>query len=238
MAKILKNTTASPISLTDLGISVSANGQVIVTPQDYLLAADSSQIIALIGSGDLVVNDGNSDLSVSEGIRLLIGSYPNKNKILGSDGTEIGNYGDSLKVKIDKSSDTTEIPSISSKLRSDGDFNELTITADAPSWQTAYSYSGSGLLFDFFLDFNSKDVKIKLTIDSEVIFTYTVDEIDSIKVDDRKSPTWLSEDSSNKITFNPRWPIKYTSSVLIEVQNIGNSNKKIERRVVTLTKET
>lgn len=143
------------------------------------------------------------------------------------------NSGLEISVSVDAS-----IPSISSKLRSDGEFSETTITADGPSWQTAYLYNGSGLLFDFFMDFNSSDVNIRLSVDSEVIFTYTVDEIDNIKVDDRKSPTWLSEDSSNKITFNPRWPIKYNSQVKIEVHNTKNSNKKIERRVVTLTKET
>ena len=41
MSKILKNNTASPVNITDVGQIVPASGQLTIQPTDYLLYADS-----------------------------------------------------------------------------------------------------------------------------------------------------------------------------------------------------
>lgn len=77
MSKILKNTTTSDIELDNLGLTIPASGQTTVAVQDYLLlgSEDSiTELTTLINSGDIVVNDGSSDLSASDGINYI--SYP------------------------------------------------------------------------------------------------------------------------------------------------------------------
>lgn len=83
MAKIVKNTTGSPIDISDTGVTVAASSSYTIHPQDYLLWAASSDIITHVGSGDIVINDGSSDLSISNGIDLVKGIFPNEVNITG-----------------------------------------------------------------------------------------------------------------------------------------------------------
>lgn len=72
MSKILKNTTASVIAINDTGVSVPASpGQYIIPEQDYLMWAASTDIISLVNSGSIIVNDGANDLSASRGLAYL-----------------------------------------------------------------------------------------------------------------------------------------------------------------------
>ena len=67
--KILKNTTASDISL-DIGINLIANNSREISVQDYIqLSSDTSltQLDVLIDLGSVVVNDGTNDLTKEEG---------------------------------------------------------------------------------------------------------------------------------------------------------------------------
>ena len=75
--KILKNTTLIEIELDVLGISIESSSQVIINVDDYILLAteDSlSELSPMITSGDIIVNDGNNDLNVSNGIDYI--RYP------------------------------------------------------------------------------------------------------------------------------------------------------------------
>jgi len=79
MSKILKNQTASPILVGDTGVSIPASpATYTLIPIDYPLWAASSDIVTLIGSGDVIVNDGSYDLSKAEGIGLIQGSFIRK----------------------------------------------------------------------------------------------------------------------------------------------------------------
>ena len=78
MIKILNNTTASPIEIADVGISISANSSYTIPSQDYNLFASSDDIVSYIGNGDIVVNDGTIDLSAAQGIGLIQGSFVKK----------------------------------------------------------------------------------------------------------------------------------------------------------------
>jgi hypothetical protein len=97
MAKILKNTTGQTVAVTDTGAVVPANGQYTIPPQDNLLWAASSDVVIKVGDGTLIVNDGSSDLSISDGIDLIKGIFTKK-IAGGTDGTTVGNIGDRLKV--------------------------------------------------------------------------------------------------------------------------------------------
>ena len=76
MSKILKNTTSSPLVVTDTGVTIPALSSYTIPPQDYLLWAASSNTVTFVGSTTLVVNDGSVDLTISNGIDLIKGIFP------------------------------------------------------------------------------------------------------------------------------------------------------------------
>ena len=99
MAKILINNTAGSVLISDMGISVPLPDYTI-PPAEYNLWAGSSDVITEIGNGNLTVNDGSVNLSISDGIDLIKGIFQ-KSRIIGNtDGTLIGNESDKLKVAI------------------------------------------------------------------------------------------------------------------------------------------
>jgi len=80
MSVIIKNTTGSSIFIEGTGTNVPANSQITVDPKYYLaysgsatvgIDAEDSTFISNINSGNLVINDGNKDLSSVDGIRYL-----------------------------------------------------------------------------------------------------------------------------------------------------------------------
>jgi hypothetical protein len=99
MSKILKNQTGSPISIADVGVSLPASPATYTIPaQDYLLWAASSDIVTQVGNGNVIVNDGSVDLSISDGIDLVKGIFPSSVGLTGPSGTPIGNEGANLNI--------------------------------------------------------------------------------------------------------------------------------------------
>ena len=78
MSKILKNTTLSTIDISDTGQTVSINGSLTINPQDYDLYSASEDMVSLIGSGSIIVNNGSEDLDKASGIRLIQGGFANR----------------------------------------------------------------------------------------------------------------------------------------------------------------
>lgn len=103
MAKILKNTTGSDISLEITGVTVPASGQIEFNTEDFLeLASDDSiaEISPLITSGDIVVNDGTSDLSVDDGNNFI--KYPDQAENIQYDNVGSGLASTNVKDAIDE----------------------------------------------------------------------------------------------------------------------------------------
>ena len=75
MSKILKRTGADYF-ITDTGETVPSNSQLVIDPAKYSLYARSDDTISAISSGDLVYNDGSSDLSLADATLHLQGSNP------------------------------------------------------------------------------------------------------------------------------------------------------------------
>lgn len=103
MSKILKNTTGVPLFIADTGTLLPIlPATFTIPPQDYWIWAASSDIVGPVGVGDVIVNDGSFDLNASDGMDLLKGIFPNPVRLEGAtDGTDIGNVGDRLKVEAD-----------------------------------------------------------------------------------------------------------------------------------------
>ena len=168
------------------------------------------------------------------------------NKIEGaSDGTLIGNIGDRLKVTDDGggSSGTPGAPCFSDKYRTLFDGASLTLTT---SYQTRYTYSGSGKFVGFILAFSGSDLVVKLSIDSNVIFEINGGDLGDVQLGNPASsgpnsqptaggPSW--DTTGKKMSFVPTFPIAYDTEVKIEIKRIGN-NIDVNRSIVTLTKET
>lgn len=72
MSKILKR-TGTDFFISDTGETVPGDGQLIIDPQKYQLYSRSDATITAIASGDLVYNDGSSDLGLSDAIDHLKG---------------------------------------------------------------------------------------------------------------------------------------------------------------------
>jgi len=73
--RILKNTTQSDIFIVDAGVNVPTGGQYQIQTFETSFFANSDQLMSAIGNGDIVVNDGGADLSVSDGIDLIKGYH-------------------------------------------------------------------------------------------------------------------------------------------------------------------
>lgn len=92
MSKILKNTTASIVSIDDVGQSVPASGQLTILPIDDLLYRNSSDTVTLVGNETLIVSDGTDDLEISDGIDLIKGLFQNKINLVDETGASIGSF--------------------------------------------------------------------------------------------------------------------------------------------------
>lgn len=83
MARILKNTTNSNYLWAHVGITVPALGEVELVMSDLLLVltVDAyNEISTKINSGDIVVNDGTSDLPITDGLRSI--QYPSEAELV------------------------------------------------------------------------------------------------------------------------------------------------------------
>ena len=133
--KILINTTSSDI-LLDIGITVPANSQIQLNPQDYDDASSSDDIVEFVGDGSLVINNGDRDLTKSEGIRLIQGGNTDKIQ-LDNDLLTTGNGTERIKIDVAGSLNTTDGRVLVSANDTDADFlsdkieagsNKVTIT--------------------------------------------------------------------------------------------------------------
>lgn len=89
LKKIIKNTTNSDIDIGETGRRILANDQMEVDPIRYLYWSTPETILELtpfLNAGDIVINDGTSDLTAAEALRFL--EYPDRITVKDS-GTEV-----------------------------------------------------------------------------------------------------------------------------------------------------
>lgn len=78
MSKILKNPDlVNPVILVDTGVTVPANTNYTIPPQDYLVFAASSDVISALSDGLLILNDGGNDITnLSDAVDIIKGWCP------------------------------------------------------------------------------------------------------------------------------------------------------------------
>jgi len=135
---------------------------------------------------------------------------------------------------------TPATPTISSKLRYVHSDTPVALTA---SFQTVFTYSGSGKLTAFSLLFDKAGVEVKLTIDStEIIFQLTSAKLDALSSQTYKQGVgnggvaW--DNSKSVFIFEPVFPLVYDSEVKIEVLKTIGPAVDLDAQIVSLTKET
>jgi len=260
MAKILKNQLGTTLTITDTGVTLPASpGTYTIPEQDYLLWGASSNIVTQVGNGNVKVNDGSFDLSISDGTDHLKGFFPKDIKIRGnSDSTLIGNVSDSLKVTmVSGNGSFNGIQTISKKLRyvdmnaGNGGVARGTVLTTAET--NVFLYNGTGIVFWFLLNVKSAkdDWLFKFYVDNETIFDTT-----GLLSNDLKDNGVYDLDHNHDeeaallgLRFGKRekliwmgpggYGIAYNSSVRITVARIsGKPNKAFTGGLVALTKET
>lgn len=77
MSKILINNGASDVEIVDTGVTVAAGDSYTIPPQDYPTFAASSDVIELLASATLVLNDGGDDITnLSQAVDIIKGWCP------------------------------------------------------------------------------------------------------------------------------------------------------------------
>lgn len=185
MNRILKNNTASPVAINDTGITIPASSQYIIPPQDYGLWESSDDVIAKLSDNavsplsTLTANDGNIDLGVNDGLRLILGEW--SRQICDGDNSAIKaniiTFQNKNRLCVDTiaSSAGALIPALTSKLRYE-DMNASTggVARQTPidvTWTRIYEYIGSGLLHGLLVNIETKDSwSFRLVVDGEELF--------------------------------------------------------------------
>lgn len=196
MNRILKNNTASPVLITDTGITVPASGSYTIAPEYYGKFEASVDVITLLTNhsvsptvSTLKANDGSVDLPENDGVRLILGEW--SRQICDSDDSSIkanviNSYGKKrLCVDTVSTSAGALIPTLTSKLRyldmnaSNGGVARGTVVTNS-AWVTVYSFTGSGIIHGWDVNIETKDSwQIRFVVDGEEVFgtngIYTAD---------------------------------------------------------------
>lgn len=245
MSKILKNTTNADISIGDVGVTIVANSTYTIPEVDSLLWASSDDIIVHIGTGDIIVNDGTFDLSSSNGTKLIQGIYPTKLKLVGgTDETLIGNVGDALKFdgEITANVTTSEITGNAANVRVDASFQSISLNRANEPFTPVYSYTGTGKLYGFLVNFNSSNIIIKLSVDSNTILELDCENLNSLVStgSEKGEFGWLQwEKTKYYIKFKPDYSLGFSSNVVIEAKaNSNSNNRSVVSYIVDIVKES
>lgn len=154
----------------------------------------------------------------------------------GTDGTEVGNVGDRLKVTGNPSpSDANGCPTYSNNYKIVSDFTNNNISS---SNTTVYSYSGTGKFESFHLRFNTQDMSVILTIDGNEMFDVQLDDLDELGDGQDSFGAVLRNTRDDKtILFKPNCPIYFDTSVLLEAR-ADSGTKQLKQYIISVVEET
>lgn len=162
----------------------------------------------------------------------------------GTDGTTIGNTSDKLKVSADiTGSSVANAAAFTSKSRVVVQTN--TVTLSTGSYTNIFSYSGSGLLYGFNIEFNNTSIIVRLQVDGETIFDgVSIATLNGLlgtgnDAARRQAGTGIVT-SSATIDWSLKQPIKYSSSVVISADANGGVllSRNFTQGIFYLSKET
>jgi len=167
-----------------------------------------------------------------------------------TDGTSIGNTGDRLKVDAQITSSAGGILSWDTDVRYE-DLNTSVGgiargTSVGSSFTDVYNQTGSGYLTGFLITLESAFDKweIRLTVDSNVIFTINTDDIENANIygfdkggdDDLRTVLGFSI-HSNTLRWTPplKNPVSYATSIQLEIRYVKGGSKKFRAGLLART---
>lgn len=258
MSKIVKNPNSYAVVVEDVGdVSIPAQDEYLIDPNHYDRWSASSDLVTLMGTEGLYINDGSVDLNPSESIDCIKGIFPKKiavgNEVLDQFLTFVS---DRLKVDALISGVTLPAPSYPTSVVYDdlnvangGVARETTIEDDG-EWVKLYEYEGAGFFCGTTLKLGSADSfwYVRVLLDSHEVFgsegIYTTDlktVYDFVAGNDSQSNTFsgLSITSSIfKFTTPNHIPISFTTGAKIYVKrSIDNGSKDFFGGLAVLNKE-
>ena len=77
MSKIIKNTTENDVPIKLMGLTIPGSGVLVIEPAEYRMWVEAAvilEVVPLFSAGTLVMNDGNVDMSATDGLNYLL--YP------------------------------------------------------------------------------------------------------------------------------------------------------------------
>lgn len=234
MSKIVKNNTGGNISVSDTGVTVNASSQYTIPPQDYLLWAASDNIVTEVGAGNLIINDGSIDLSISDGIDLIKGLFLKHSVIGNTDNTLIGNTGDRLKTDTEISSINLSggfpCPTIpGNKWRTINDTSDISLSTSS---FTQLKQLNNGVLHSFICDLSTDKVDFKVTIDGTDIINVNIYDLEAGQGGSSHGQGGgiLCVKTGSKVHFTP--PCGLTYSTLTISAQAEQSNKKMSNLII------
>jgi len=118
------------------------------------------------------------------------------------------------------------VPCYSSKFMFISDDSTVALTG---SFVDQYSYTGTGRFIGFVMEFDHKDVEVKLLIDSDTIFSISSSDIETHQgntlVDENLGINW--EPNKKILTFYPRFPICFDTDVKIQARETAGSHDRL-----------
>lgn len=162
----------------------------------------------------------------------------------GTDGTLIGNTGDKLKTEVSFSGgEIAKSSAFSCKTRVE--VQTSTINLVTATFTNVFSYSGSGLLYGFSIEFNNSSIIPQLKIDGETIFTgHTISILGGYTVTanstDRRQAGHGLVITASTVDWSLKSPIRYATSIEISADANGGTllARSFTGGIIYLSKET
>lgn len=158
-----------------------------------------------------------------------------------TDGTLIGNVGDKLKVDASVSV-STAAPAFSSKMRTILIPGTVSISSTSV-FTSIYSYSGSGYVVGWSLEFSGINVIPRFQIDGESILdtndlsTWGAVITTSSTTDRRLNGQGLDIASGN-VDYSLKYPIKFTTSVTLDAKLSSAGAKNMTNGIIYIQKDS
>lgn len=221
------------ISTNVLSSTTTSNGQFLVNVAG-LKAIQVKMTSYSSGTADVVIQ-ANAATAIQRTATTIIGA---------TNGTQIGNIGDKLNMAaaIDGQS-FANADSFSAKCRVDVTTNSILLSTGV--FTNVYSYSGSGLLMAFNVEFNNASVIVRLQVDGETIFSgnsiATLNGLLATSNDNaRRGAGSGIVTTSSTLDWSLKKPIKFSSSVVVSADANGGGlfSRSFTQGIFYLTKET
>lgn len=233
--KYIKNNTAS--SVTYVGNTIAPGAYYLIQAQEDANFSTDPDVLTDVANTNAIMatdNSGSNDISdISEAIDFL------KNNItrVVIDGVDVNSNALAVNSTV---SVQTDVATYSSAARVDWSGTTINLPRQNQTHATVYTYSGSGLLSNILLDFNSQNVEVILEVDGNEIINVDIDEIDNAYKRYLLDRHWMTYDKDTKtLSFSPEYPIVYSTSVSVKARANSNSNgRRLEGYIVDIVKST